>query len=524
MSTPLGPRSAAISLATIADVASGDLVGSAEVAIHGVTLDSRAVRPGDLYAALPGSNHHGGSFVGGAVDAGAQAVLTDPAGAELIAAAGISIPQVLVADPRAVLGAVAARVYGTHDPGLRLIGITGTNGKTTIAYLLAAALEALGDTVGLIGTVETRIGSERVRSVRTTPESPEVHRLLALMGERSVDDCVMEVSSHALALHRVDGICFDLALFTNLSQDHLDFHPDMADYFAAKASLFTPTRARRGLICIDGEWGQHLAARASIPVVTLGSSSSADYQVLSATSAEGSEHPTETAEFVLLTPRGSRLSLRSALPGVFNVTNTAMATAALIEGGIAEEDVVRAVLSDPHVPGRMERVSAPADAGRGTDPEQDPLAIVDYAHTPDAVAAAITALQHATTGPLIVVLGAGGGRDVGKREPMGRAAAQADIVIVTDDNPRSEHPAEIRAAVLRGAHAAGTDAVIEEVAGRRDAIVRAVELARQAPRRATIALVGKGHESGQEIDGVVHPFDDRVELQHALSATPGEDR
>lgn len=473
------------------------------VVIHGVTLDSRAVQAADLYAALPGANTHGARFGASAAAGGAVAVLTDPAGQELLARDEVGLPAIVVPDPRAALGTLAAHVYGTAPLTLRMIGITGTNGKTTTAYLLASALEVLHREIGLIGTVETRIGPERIPSARTTPESCDLHRLLAVMQERAIDDCVMEVSSHALALHRVDGVRYDVALFTNLSQDHLDFHADMADYFAAKASLFTPERSERGIVCVDDAWGVRLARHATIPVVTVGSlgphsASRPDYTV----------DRGEGGDFTLRGPDEVALQLRSALPGAFNVMNTAMAAVTLLTLGHDPQEVARAVLTDPHVPGRMERVLVDAPGA--------PLGVVDYAHTPDAVEAAVAALRGPDVDPLIVVLGAGGERDIGKRIGMGRAAAGADVVIVTDDNPRGEDPAKIRAAVTQGAREAATAAVIEEIPGRRDAIQRAVEIARAAGGSAIIAVVGKGHETGQEIDGVVHPFDDRVELARAL--------
>ena len=500
----LHPTTAGSTLADCARVADGRVTGDGSVVVRGVTLDSRAVAPGDLYAALPGANAHGASFAGAALASGAVAVLTDAPGLALVLADGVDVPVVVVPDPRAVLGPVSAHVYGTTALPVRMVGVTGTNGKTTTAYLLASALEALGRTVGLIGTVETRIGAERVKSVRTTPEPCDLHRLLAVMAERSVEDCVMEVSSHALALHRVDAVTYDIALFTNLSQDHLDFHGDLETYFAAKASLFTPERARRAVVCVEDPWGRRLAAETSIPRVTLGHRAgpgepSPDYVV--------EEDGTDLA-FVLTGPDGLRLAMRSALPGSFNVMNTALAAVALLELGHPVGDVEAAVRTRPHVPGRMERVVV--------EGEDAPLAVVDYAHTPDAVAAALAALRTPAGGPLVVVLGAGGGRDVGKRAAMGAAAASADVVIVTDDNPRGEDPGAIRAAVLDGARRAGSTARIEEVPDRRAAIERAVEVAAGAGRSATVAVVGKGHETGQEVDGVVHPFDDRAELRQAL--------
>jgi len=485
----------------------------ARIVVTGVTLDSRAIRPGDLYAALPGANVHGAGFVSAAIGLGAVAVLTDPAGAALLALSELSVPVLVVPEPRAALGGVAALVYGRASQELTMFGVTGTNGKTTTAYLIDSALRALGRVTGLIGTVETRIGEDRIKSVRTTPESADLHALFAVMLERGVDTCTMEVSSHALTLHRVDGVRYDVAAFTNLSQDHLDFHGSMEDYYLAKASLFTPERAVRAVVCVDDEWGQRLARESGVPVVSISSRPGllADWQIQ--TSGRGE------SEFELIGD-GRRLSLRSALPGDFNRVNTAVAALVLLAAGYPSDAVQAGLAADPHVPGRMEQV-LPEGIQSLEDPGQSrmPLAVVDFAHTPDAVAAALKALRHNTSGSLIVVLGAGGDRDPGKRAAMGAAAAaQADLVIVTDDNPRSEDPANIRAAVLRGAVSQDQPARpsagrIREIGDRAAAIRAAVALAGVGD---TVVVLGKGHESGQEIGGVVHPFDDRAELRAAL--------
>ena len=499
------PRPATARATPLADVAA--LVGAPAPAggaeVTGVTLSSRAVVPGDLYAALPGANTHGAAFAAAAVDEGATAVLTDPAGAALLDEAGVTVPRVVVPDPRAVLGSVASLVYGTGHLPLRMYGITGTNGKTTTAYLLSSALGALGQTTGLIGTVETRIGDERVRSVRTTPEATDLHALLAVMAERGLDACVMEVSSHALDLHRVDGVVYDVALFTNLSQDHLDFHGGMREYFLAKAALFTPERSRRGIVCVDDEWGRELATLAGVPVTTLSSRRDveADWHLV--------EDEADPSAFTLA-DGSTTLRLRSALPGDFNRVNTALAALALLESGQGAAEVERACAADPHVPGRMEPVTV--DGG-----EHLPRVVVDYAHTPEAVAAALRALRPTTPGTLVVVLGAGGDRDRGKRAAMGRAAAEhADLVYVTNDNPRSEDPASIRAAVLAGAKEAGTGAELHEVDRRSQAILHAVHAAHRSGPGGTVAVVGKGHETGQEVAGTIHPFDDREEVRKAL--------
>ena len=504
-----------VALETLADRAGATVVGGGSaqgVLVTGVSLDSRTVRPGDLYAALPGAHAHGATFVAGAVAAGAVAVLTDPEGAGLVAN-GPGVPILLVAAPRAVLGDLAALVYGHPADAMRLIGVTGTNGKTTTAYLIESALRGLGARTGLIGTVETRVGDERLTSRRTTPEAPDLHAILAVMREAGTDSVVMEVSSHALAQHRVDGVVYDVALFTNLSQDHLDYHAGMADYFAAKAALFSPERAQRGVVCIDDEWGVALAQRRGIPLVTVSSRRPADWTL---TAGEG-------PEVTLVGPGEQQLLLHCHLPGTFNLVNTAMAAVTLLQLGYAASEVERAMALEPVVPGRMERVPGGPD---------DPRCVVDYAHTPEAVDAALAALRPSTAGRLVVVLGAGGDRDTGKRAAMGAAGARwADDLIVTDDNPRSEDPAVIREQVLAGARSVlpadpdGTTcapSLFSSDAGRAAHIERAVRLAREQGRPGdnTVVVLGKGHETGQDIGGTVHPFDDRDALAAALRGAP----
>ena len=506
MPSPRPTSVAAVALAEVADLLDVPLSSPVEgVRLTGVSLDSRTVQRGDLYAALPGFVAHGGSFVPQAVEAGAVAVLTDPKGADLSGDPGV--PVLVVPDPRGVLGDVAALVYGQAARDLTLVGITGTNGKTTTAYLLEAGLSALGERTGLLGTVESRVGETRIKSVRTTPEATDLHALFAVMKEAGAAAVVMEVSSHALALHRVDGAVFDVALFTNLSQDHLDFHETMEEYFAAKATLFTPARARRGVVCVDDEWGARLAREAEIPVITVGShlGSSANWVV-------SHRH---WPQFTLTGPAGT-LQLPCHLPGDFNVVNTALAAVTLVELGHSLAEVERAMQEQPTVPGRMELVTA-----TDPDPYRDPRCIVDYAHSPEAVEAALRALRPTTRGKLVAVLGAGGDRDRGKRAAMGAAAAEwADHVIITDDNPRSENAAAIRAEMRRGAagRTSGGSPKVTDQGNRWKAIEAAVTLARRAGRPAdnTVLVLGKGHETGQEIDGVVHAFDDREALRAAL--------
>lgn len=480
--------------------------------VTGVTLDSRDVQPGDLYAALPGARSHGADHAAQAVASGAAAMLTDDEGLRRVLAGGsgaATVPALVCQRPRGVLGAVAAEVYGHPAADLLMLGVTGTNGKTTTTYLLDAALRALGRVTGMIGTVQTRVGDHTQPSVRTTPEAPDLHRLLATMCERGVQVCSMEVSSQALAQHRVDGVVVDVAGFTSFSQDHLELHGDMSTYLAAKALLFTPEHSRQGVVVVDDEGGSAVAERSGVPVTTVSGrrDGGADWTVLErapgrATTAFVLEHRAD----------GRRLALRSPMPGDYNVMNTALAAVMLLQAGLAAADVVTGLQQAGGVPGRMEQV-------RATSTSPGPLAVVDYAHSADAVSAALDALRPnvATGGRLVVVLGAGGDRDPGKRHGMGMAAAaHADLVLVTDDNPRSERPEAVRAAVLAGAReaAATTGAQVVEVAGRVAAIRRGV---RETGPGDVLLVAGKGHEQGQEIAGVVYPFDDRAELAAALT-------
>ena len=333
-----------------------------------------------------------------------------------------------------MLGTLASQIYGEPTSELRLLGVTGTNGKTTTSYLLDSVLRTIGQTA-LIGTIETRIGDEVVKSVRTTPEATDLQALFAVMREKAVAWCAMEVSSHALAMGRVDGARYAVAGFTNLTQDHLDFHKTFEEYFAAKASLFTPERCDLAVVNIDDEYGRRLAAQTVVPLVTVSTTGDADWTV---SSKHQSEHGTTVLD---IQGPGETLTVEIALPGDFNVANALLATAMLRQVDVPAEKIAAALLTAA-VPGRME-----------TFTRADGLSvIVDYAHTPDAVELALRAARTATKGRLYAVVGCGGDRDPGKRPAMGAAAARAaDVVIVTDDNPRSEDPAAIRATAIAGA-------------------------------------------------------------------------
>jgi UDP-N-acetylmuramoyl-L-alanyl-D-glutamate--2,6-diaminopimelate ligase len=458
------------------------------------------VRPGDLFAALPGRTAHGASFAAAAVARGAAAVLTDEAGRGAVPP---GVPVLVVPSVREALGPVAAAVYGEPAAAMRMLGVTGTSGKTTTTFLIRAGLRAAGRVPGLIGTVATMIGDEEIKTGFTTPEAPDVQALLAVMRERGVTDVAMEVSSHALAMHRVDAISYEVGAFTNLSEDHLDFHADMEEYFAAKASLFRPERTRRAVIVVDDPWGNRLTEVIEGPVetVTTIGERRATWEAVDVV-----EEPTGSTSFRVIGP-DIELETGCAIPGRYNVANALLALAMLREVGV-DPAVAAPAIATASVPGRMERV----DAG------QPFLAVVDYSHKPAAVDGALQALRPLTKGRLIIVLGCGGDRDRGKRPHMGEIAARgADLLIVTDDNPRSEDAAAIRRAMLEGALAVpvARRGDVVEVGGRAEAIRAAVATAADGD---TVLVAGKGHETGQEIAGIVHPFDDRIVLREAIEA------
>lgn len=473
-------------------------------AVTGVTHDSRAVRPGDVYVAFPGANHHGAAFAAKAAEAGAVAVLTDPAGAELAAPTGL--PLLVVDRPRARMGELAAIVYGNPSERLLMIGLTGTNGKTTTSYLVEGGLRGAGRSPGVIGTVEMRVGTERIKSERTTPEATDLHAILGVMAERGADAVTMEVSSHALVFGRTDGVAYDVALFNNLTPEHLDFHPDMEDYFQAKARLFEPGKSRHGVVNLDDEYGRRLAAEAKIPVTTF-----------SATGAAGADWRAVDVElgptgstFRVVGPDGAGAEASVPLPGPFNVANAMAAITVLVSAGLPLERAVAGIAAVAGVPGRLERV----DAG------QPFVAVVDYAHKPDALQAVLASLREVTEGRLHVVVGCGGDRDPHKRGPMGAIAARlADTALLTSDNPRSEDPLAILASMLAGA------AAVPE-AERGDVLVvpdraEAVQLAvARAGAGDTVLVAGKGHELGQYVRDEIRPFDDREVLRESIARTP----
>src|SRR3984885_9679442 len=493
---------AGISLSTLAaQVGAIPAAGStaADPRITGVTLRAQDVRSGDLFAALPGASTHGARFHADAIERGAVAVLTDAAGLAELAGRTSSVPVLLHPEPRSVLGELAATVYGRPSEHLAVVGVTGTSGKTTTTYLIEAGLRSAGRTVGLIGTVGLRINGVDIPSTLTTPEAPALQALLAVMAERGVDTVVMEVSSHALTLGRVDGIHFAVGGFTNLSRDHLDFHPTMEDYFEAKARLFdpaSPLRARHAVVCVDDDAGRAMANRPDAAPTSSTQRRRADWRAEGVTAEAGEQ------EFTAVDPAGVHHRLRIALPGDYNVANCLVALAVLDAVGVSPEQASTG-LRHTQVPGRLERI----------DRGQNFLALVDYAHKPGALQEVLRTLRR-PTGRLAVVFGAGGDRDPGKRAPMGRVAAElANLVVVTDDNPRSEEPASIRREILSGATEAGTAADVVEIGDRREAIDYAVAWADAGD---VVLIPGKGHKPGKTRAGPVQPFADRVELAAAL--------
>ena len=495
------------------DEGSSGAVGPAlRVEITGAAMASTDVEPGDLFIAVPGAQTHGARFTPQALAAGAVAVLTDEAGAELIGSSTsprLLAPVLVTKYPRLVAGDVAAWIYDHPAESCVMIGITGTTGKTTTAHLLDAALRSAHAVTALLGTVETRIGTRSTRSIRTTVEAPVLQGILAVAREEHAGAVSMEVSSHALALGRVNGVLFDVAGFTNLQRDHLDFHGTMEEYFRAKALLFTPEHSRRGVVVVDDEWGRRLARETVVDVDTVatraGAGQEADWvvsEVRTAPDGVGSA-------FLLRGPDGAVHHAVSPIPGWMNVSNAALAVVLAHRAGVGLDEAIHAVGRGPGVPGRMERV---VERGAGR-----PLALVDFAHTPDALALALEAVRSVTPGRVVVVFGAGGDRDRGKRALMGQAAGRfADVVIVTDDNPRSEEAAAIRAEILAGVNAvAAPGSEIYDVADRTAAIRWALTIAQEDD---TLVVAGKGHESTQEIAGTAHPFSDQQTLRTSVAA------
>jgi UDP-N-acetylmuramoyl-L-alanyl-D-glutamate--2,6-diaminopimelate ligase len=466
----------------------------AKLAVSGVTHNDSDVIPGDLFIAIPGAKRHGAEFAESAKKRGAIAVITDSAGAKLIK----DLAVLVVDDPRLIAGRIAALLYSEPMRDLSCIAITGTNGKTTVTTLLHQIFEAAHRECGLIGTVETRIGSEILASKRTTPEATDLQALAAVMRERHMRHLVIEASSHALQLHRLEGAHFSIAGFTNLTQDHLDFHGDMESYFAAKSVLFNFAMADLACINIDDLYGARLAESTELPVISL-----------SRINPKATWHYIEidnSSKRVQLKVRGSGgilIETTTTLRGGYNFDNLLMAIAIAVEAGVDPIDIAAIIPKISGAVGRLEEVSV----------GQNFNAFVDYAHTPDAVSNVLKSIHEFTSGQVIAVLGCGGDRDARKRPLMGKALIEnADIAIFTSDNPRSEDPAEILEAMALGLNVAQPSQIISD---RASAIAYAVSIAGPGD---TVTILGKGHELGQEIKGQIFDFDDRLVLAQAIEA------
>ena len=466
----------------------------AKVLATGITHSDSDVQPGDLFIAMPGAKRHGAEFAANAQKRGAVAVVTDAAGAKLIK----GIPVLVVANPRIAAGRIAALFYGEPMRDLSAVAVTGTNGKTTVSTLLYQIFAAAHRDCGLIGTVQTRIGSEVVASKRTTPEATDLQALAAVMKERHMRHLVIEASSHAMTLHRLEGAHFAIAAFTNLTQDHLDFHGDMESYFLAKAALFNFSFADLACINIDDAYGARLASTTELPVITV-----------------SRFNPQAVWHFIEIDSQSKRVQLKirgaagilietsTSLRGGYNFDNLLMAVAIAVELGVDPIDIATIVPNIIGAAGRLEEVAI----------GQNFTALVDYAHTPDAVSNVLASIREFTTGKVIAVLGCGGDRDPMKRPLMGQAvSAHADIAVFTSDNPRTENPDAILQAMTAGIDVAQPSQIISD---RAEAISYAVSLAGAGD---TVAVLGKGHELGQEINGKVLDFDDRVILAKVIEA------
>lgn len=471
-------------MATLADLAAlGTLHGAGDALLRRAQLDSRAVQPGDLFCAIPGFAVDGHDFAAAAVQRGAAGLLVERR-------LDLPVPQLVVPDARVATARAAAVLAGDPTSRLQVIGVTGTNGKTTTAYLLRHLLQASGRSCGLIGTVEQIVGGVQQEGGRTTPEAPDLQGLFVAMLEAGDDACVMEVSSHAMSLHRADAIDWAAVAFTNLSRDHLDFHDTMEDYFEAKRLLIAEAPGR-AVIDIDDEYGARLAGDFRDALVV----------AIDTLVPDGGLRATELvadASGTDFTVGGVRT--RVPLPGPFNVRNALVALGLAVQVGIRLQDAARSLPHAPVAPGRME----PIDAGQ-------PFAVyVDYAHTPDALVRVLDAARGLSQSRVLCVFGCGGDRDRGKRPEMGRAVAGgADVVIATSDNPRSEDPTAILDDVV-----AGIDGPVTVIVDRREAIAFALE---QAQAGDVVVIAGKGHEQGQTIAGKTHPFDDAQVARELLT-------
>ena len=487
----------------------GRIAGLATQSVCGVQHDSRQVKFGDLFVAVPGETHDGVSFISDAIARGAVAVMAERRVA-------FDIPQITVPDARAALGRAAELVYGQPTSSLHTVGITGTNGKTTTAYLLRCALEGASVRPAVVGTTGLLSGGAERASLHTTPEGDDISRFARRALDAGATHLVLEVSSHGLAMHRVDALDFEVAAFTNLSRDHLDFHQSMDRYGEAKARLFTELRPKQGVVHVDDPFGAELADRAPIPVIRCSRHSGSQAEILAidwSVTRAGIQAEVET-------PAGL-VEIRSPMLGEHNLENLLVALGCAHALGLDLKVVTKAWESAAGSPGRLERIPHP----------QDVAVLVDYAHTPDALQRVLQTMREVTPNRLIVVFGAGGDRDRGKRSEMGRLGAEcADLCVLTSDNPRSEDPQQILDEIAAGAkQAAGTRIEASELAAatrgyctvidRGEAIAVAIGAASPGD---TVLLAGKGHENYQIIGTERSHFDDRKEARAVIAGLAGD--
>jgi UDP-N-acetylmuramoyl-L-alanyl-D-glutamate--2,6-diaminopimelate ligase len=475
--------------------------GNPSLTVTGISMNTADLRVGDLFVAMPGLKTHGANFAQKALDLGAVAIVSDAAGLELIGQ--VDVPTLRLAEPRKHLGNLAALVYGNLPSVMpKLFGTTGTNGKTSTSYILEAMLRQLGETTGLTSTAERHIAGEVIVSRLTTPESTEMQALIARMREKHVDSVAIEVSAQALTQLRVDGLKFDIAGFTNLSHDHLDDYRDMNEYLEAKAELFTPERARRGVVCLDSDFAPQFLALSKIPTMTVSSRSEvpADFNVRVTSELPGLTH------FTVTLPSGSEIVSSIPIIGAHMASNAGLAIAMLIQAGFAEEHIAEALKNgvDCYLPGRTELVS-PAGA---------PAVYVDFGHSPDAFLNTLKAVRKVTSGKVLMLFGADGDRDATKRPAMAEVAVQnSDILVITDHHPRFEDPDSIRKTLVDHAKAARPAASVYEVSPPEKAIVLAVSLVEPGD---SILWAGPGHQDYRDIRGVRTPYSARALARAAL--------
>ena len=463
--------------------------GDTTIAVRDATADSRSVVPGSLFFCVPGAATDGHAFAGEAIAGGAVGLVVDRW-------LDIDVPQIKVASVRDAMGPLSAAVFDRPSQAMITVGVTGTNGKTTSAFMLERAFWAMGRRTGLIGTVEVHVAGKTLPVAYTTPEAPDLQRLLARMRDASVGAVAMEVSSHGLVLGRVAGTHFSCAVFTNLTRDHLDFHPTMQDYESAKASLFASGLSERGAVNADDAAGRRLLAAGAIPLTSYGTSDDADVRAIDVFASRSGSRFTCVAG-------SDRVAVSVRIPGRYNVSNALGVLAAFRALGFPLDAAAEGIGSLEGVPGRMEAI----------DEGQPFLVLVDYAHTPDSLTNVLRATREITERSLIVVFGCGGDRDRGKRPLMGRAACElADVAIITSDNPRSEDPLAIIAEIEAGARGTGRSYEIEP--DRRAAIARALSRARGGD---VVVIAGKGHEEGQKFADRVLPFDDRTVAREEIA-------